>query len=141
MDPLKMDNLLEHRGYFGSVAFSAEDNCLIGKVLFINDNLNFDGESIEQIKTNFQATIDDYLAFCERRGVVPDQPCKGTFNVWVGEEIHRAAAVAAARARINLNEFVKVSIQEKLDSVAKKRSRSDQLPRNPSAPGISVKPR
>lgn len=136
-----MDNLLEHRGYFGSVAFSAEDNCLIGKVLFINDSLNFDGDSIEQIKTSFQATIDDYLAFCERRGVLPDQPCKGTFNVRVGEEIHRAAAVAAARAGINLNEFVKVSIQEKLDSVAKKRSRPNLSSKNPSAPGASAKPR
>ena len=38
-----MNNLLEYRGYFGAVRFSAEDDCLVGKVLFINDSLNFDG--------------------------------------------------------------------------------------------------
>jgi len=75
-----------------------------------------------------------------RRGLHPDQPCKGTFNVRVGEDIHRAAAVAAARTGVNLNEFVKVSIQEKLDSVAKKRTRPDLTHKSPANPGASARP-
>lgn len=109
-----MNNLLEYRGYSGSVRFSAEDDCLVGKVLFINDSLNFDGQSITEIKQHFKETIDEYLSFCARSGAAPDQPCKGSFNVRVGAEMHRAAVVAAAQAGMNLNEFVKVALQDKL---------------------------
>lgn len=117
-----MNNLLEYRGYFGAVSYSSEDDCLVGKVLFINDSLNFDGQSIAEIKKHFKETVDDYLSFCARNGTPPDQACKGSFNVRVGPDLHRASVIAAAQAGMNLNEYVKTALQEKLEADSGKAS-------------------
>jgi predicted HicB family RNase H-like nuclease len=47
---------------------------MVGKVLGINDSLNFDGRSAEEMKARFENTIDDYLMFCAACGVAPDLP-------------------------------------------------------------------
>lgn len=44
-------------------------------------------------------------------GKQPDQPFKGTFNVWISPELHRKAILAASAS---LNAFVSDAIQEKL---------------------------
>lgn len=113
-----MSNILEYKGYQGSVEFSAEDGLLFGKVLFINDSLMFHGGSVEEVLIGFQEVVDDYLLFCEEQGVVPDQPFKGTFNVRIGPELHRAAALASTRQHVNLNEFVRNAVAEKIDRLA-----------------------
>jgi hypothetical protein len=66
--------LLPYRGYTGSIRFSTEDGLMVGKVLGINDSLNFDGRSAEEMKARFENTIDDYLMFCAACGVAPDLP-------------------------------------------------------------------
>lgn len=112
-----MSNVLEYKGYQGSVDFNAEDGLLFGKVLFINDSLMFHGTSIAEAIAAFHEVVDDYLIFCKQRGVDPDQPFKGTFNVRIGPELHRTAAIAAARQSINLNELIKQAVAEKVESL------------------------
>ena len=109
-----MSNILEYRGYQGSVDFSTEDGLLFGKVLFINDSLMFHGASVQEITEAFHEVIDDYLLFCKQKGVEPDQPFKGSFNVRIGSELHRVAASLAVRQGVNLNEFVRQAIAEKV---------------------------
>lgn len=47
-------------------------------------------------------------------GIEPIKPCKGSFNVRVGHELHLAATVAPHNYSMNLNEFVKQALVEKL---------------------------
>jgi predicted HicB family RNase H-like nuclease len=102
--------LLRYKGYYGSVEVSTEDNCLFGKLEFINPLVNYEGESVRELESSFKAAVNDYLADCNTHNLSPAITCKGSFNVRVGSKIHLAAAVKAKEAGMNLNEFVKQAV-------------------------------
>ncbi len=104
-------NKLAHAGFTGSFEVSLEDDCLIGRVLFIDDIITYEGETVAELTANFKAAVDRYLAHCKKTGKLANKPYSGTFNVRIGSELHRAAAIAANDATINLNEFVAQAIQ------------------------------
>lgn len=109
-----MSKTLEYHGYTGSVEFSAEDDCLFGKIEFVDDLIMFDGTSVAEIKRAFHAAVDSYLNLCKSQGKEPNPSFKGSFNVRIDRDLHRRAAIAAKQKGITLNEFVKESISEKL---------------------------
>lgn len=106
---------LTHNGYIGSIEVSVEDACLHGRILFIDDLVAYEGESIPEIRTAFQDAVDRYLAHCKRVGKSASKPYSGTFNVRIGSELHSKAAKVAHMKKINLNEFVKQAIQAAID--------------------------
>ncbi|MDR2568768.1 MAG: type II toxin-antitoxin system HicB family antitoxin [Oscillospiraceae bacterium] len=65
------NNMLQYNNYFGSVEFSAEDDCFFGKIIGITDLITFEGDSIQSLKTAFQEAIDDYLLLCKEVGKEP----------------------------------------------------------------------
>ncbi len=103
---VSMSNVLEYKGYLGTVEFSVEDNCLCGKVEFINDLILFEGTSIKEIQQAFRDAIDHYLQSCAARQVPPEHPFKGSFNVRVGRDLHQKAAYEARRRGVALNELI-----------------------------------
>ena len=107
---------LQYKGYQGTVEISPEDNVLYGKLLFISPLITYEGTTAQEIDTAFKEAVDSYLSDCMAEGIEPIKPCKGSFNVRVGHKLHLAAAVASHRESINLNEFVKQALSEKLQS-------------------------
>ena len=69
-----MSNILEYKGYKGSVVFSAPDNCLWGKILGITSNISYEADSVDNIKFAFEEAVDDYLDFCSDRSLEPNVP-------------------------------------------------------------------
>jgi predicted HicB family RNase H-like nuclease len=67
-----MSAMLEYKGYFGSVAYSAEDEVLHGRVEFIRDLVTYEGKDAKGIKAAFQEAVDDYLELCEAEGLKAD---------------------------------------------------------------------
>ena len=106
---------LKYKGYAGTIEVSIEDGCLHGSILFINDLITYEGNTVEEIKASFEDAVNRYLAYCEETGKPADKPCSGTFNVRVGPELHRKAVEAAHDHGITLNEFVTRSIQATID--------------------------
>ena len=100
------DNILEYKGYYTKIEFSAEDKVLFGKIEGIGDLVNFESESPETIEAEFHKAVDDYLAFCRDLGKSPEKPYKGMFNVRVTPELHRKAAIEADKRGESLNAFV-----------------------------------
>lgn len=109
-----MSNILEYKGYLGSVEFSVEDTCLFGKIEFINDLILFDGKSVLEVEKAFRDAVDSYLEFCEAQGTEPNQPFKGSFNIRIGEGLHRQASFEAKKRGIALNELVTLAIKGEL---------------------------
>ena len=62
---------LEYKGYFGTIEYSPEDNCLYGKVLGIPKNLaiTYEGDTATDLVRDFRNGIDSYLEFCKERGI------------------------------------------------------------------------
>lgn len=109
-----MNDMLKHKGYYGSVHFDEDELILYGKVEFIKALINYEAESAADLKSAFIEAVDDYLLMCEQENIKPDRPFKGTFNVRVGESLHEQATIAASNRGIRLNEFVKQALQHEL---------------------------
>lgn len=103
-------NILEYKGYFTKIEYSAEDKVLHGKIEGINDLINFESESIFEIEDEFHAAVDDYLEFCSEVGKEPDKVYKGTFNVRINPDLHRKASLLAFREGITLNRIVEKAL-------------------------------
>jgi predicted HicB family RNase H-like nuclease len=99
--------LLFHRGYYGSIEASPEDDCLFGKLQFIRALVSYEGRTVSELEQAFHEAVADYLADCESAGRAPELPCKGSFNVRVGHALHLAASVAAARRNVTLNDLTR----------------------------------
>lgn len=99
-------NILEYKGYYTKIEYSAEDRVLYGKIEGIRDLVNFESDNIEGVEQEFRSAVDDYLAFCEDLGQNPEKAYKGVFNVRITPELHREAAIAADKNNETLNAFV-----------------------------------
>lgn len=112
-----MNNVLEYKGYYTKVEYSAEDGILYGKIEGIKDLVNFECENAADVEAEFQRAVDDYLAFCRDLGESPDKPYRGVFNVRISPELHRRAAMAADKRGETLNAFVARAIESSCQAV------------------------
>lgn len=109
-------NVLEYKGYFGTVEFSAKDNILLGKVLGVNGLVSYEGDSITELRTDFENAVDDYVASCEELGIEPEKSYKGSFNVRISPQLHKALAVFAVTHNITLNATVEKALEDFISS-------------------------
>mgnify|MGYP001003737412 CR=1 FL=1 len=109
-----MSNTLLYKGYEGSIEYSREDDCLYGKVLGIDKRqlITYEGSSIDELKADFEAGIDDYLETCHQHGWKPAKPYSGTLSVRLTPALHAKAAQRSEELGISLNAFIKQTLQE-----------------------------
>ncbi len=99
--------MMQYKGYRGSVEVSLEDNVLYGSIQFIKDLVTYEAENLEQLRYEFELAVNDYLETCRQVGKEPEKEFSGTFNVRVGSEIHKKAAIVATLEGVTLNEFTR----------------------------------
>ena len=63
-----ISSLMEYNGYHAKVEFDSEDRIFIGRVLGINDSLNFHGESVNELTQSMHDCLDNYLEYCKQVG-------------------------------------------------------------------------
>ena len=98
--------MMEYKGYIGKVEFDDEAGIFHGEVINTRDVITFQGESVEELKTAFHDSVDDYLAFCRERGEDPDKPFSGQFVTRVPPDLHRQVNLAASLSGKSLNAWV-----------------------------------
>ncbi|HEX7241844.1 MAG TPA: type II toxin-antitoxin system HicB family antitoxin [Longimicrobiaceae bacterium] len=105
--------MIEYRGYVGVFEYDPDDELFRGRVVNLGkDGITFAGTSVEELKRELAASVDDYLAWCAERGESPEKPFNGTFLVRSTPELHRAAFIAAARSQKSLNAWVVETLRE-----------------------------
>ena len=105
---------LTYKDYLGSVSFSAEDEIFYGKIEHINDLITFESQNAHELKKAFEEAVDDYISFCKEKGVSPDKPFKGSFNVRVKPSLHKLACQRAMQKGMSLNKFIEASLEKEL---------------------------
>lgn len=105
-----MSNVIQYKGYFGSVEFSSDDDVFNGKLLGINDLVTFEGDSVTTLKSAFEEAVEDYLETCKKLKKQPNKPYKGTFNVRIPSTLHESVAIIASRKNISLNDYIKFAL-------------------------------
>jgi predicted HicB family RNase H-like nuclease len=78
-----MSSTLQHRGYEGSVQYSAEDKMLHGRLLTARDLISYGGIDLAELEINFRDAVDEYLAFCSETGKAPDAPIRTSDEIEV----------------------------------------------------------
>lgn len=109
-----MNNEFSYAGYSGSCEASIEDDCLHGRILFIDDLITYEGNSIPELKTSFEAAVDRYVAYCAQTGKPANKPYSGNFNIRVSPDIHKAAAQHAQRDGVSLNQYVGRALEKEV---------------------------
>ena len=106
-----MSDMLEYKGYNGTVEYSKADNILFGKVLGIKGFISYKGDSVQALKEDFESTVDDYLKDCAEDGIEPQRPYKGSFNVRISPDLHRSLALYSASHGQTLNSTVEEALK------------------------------
>ena len=99
---------LKYKDYSGTVEYSENDNCLYGKVIGMNKNIiSYEGKTVEELKTDFEAGVDLYLEGCQERGVKPQKPYSGSLNIRIPSELHSQLALKAQMTGRSINAIIK----------------------------------
>jgi predicted HicB family RNase H-like nuclease len=106
---------LKYKGYSGSAEFSLEDECLHGRIQFIDDLITYEAETVLGLNQAFKDAVDRYLAYCEKTGNPANKPFSGTFNIRTAPETHRRAAQSAFESGVTLNEWVGTALERALN--------------------------
>ena len=112
-----MNHMMSHKGYYGSVQYSDEDEVFFGKIEFIKALVNYEGTSIESLKAAFQEAVDDYLQLCGDEGMTPEKPFDGIINIHTKSDLHRKAALYAKNQGVALNDVVTEALDFYLSNI------------------------
>lgn len=98
-------NTMSHKGYTARVEFDERDSIFVGRVLGTRTIIGFHGETVSQLRAEFEAAVEDFLRDCKEQGVKPEKPASGKLLLRVPPEVHGAALVAAHAAGKSLNQW------------------------------------
>jgi len=62
-----LNNLIAYKGFKGSVEYSAEDDCLFGKIVGVNDLISYEAQDLPGIKKAFEEAVEEYIGILEER--------------------------------------------------------------------------
>jgi len=100
-----MRNTMTYKRYTARVEFDPRDGIFVGTVIGIADRITFHGEAVDELRADFQAAVDHYLADCEATGRSPLKAVSGKMMLRVSPEVHARALVAAKVEGKSLNQW------------------------------------
>jgi predicted HicB family RNase H-like nuclease len=101
---------IEHHGSVARIELDQDEKILHGRVININDVVTFEAASAPQLLREFKRSMEDYFAFCKKRGEEPEKPFSGKFVLRVDPAVHRAIAVAADREAKSINKWAEETL-------------------------------
>lgn len=105
-------NTMNHKGYTARVEFDERDSIFVGRVLGLHAMISFHGETVAELRSEFETAIEEFLRDCKEQGVRPEKPASGKLMLRVPPEVHGAALVAAQAAGKSLNQWATEVLEE-----------------------------
>ena len=105
-------NTMTNKGYTAHVGFDERDNIFVGRILGIRNIISFHGETVAELKTEFELAVKDYLADCKQQGIAPEKSASGKLLLRVPPEVHGRALIAAQAAGKSLNQWATEVLQQ-----------------------------
>ena len=79
---------MAYKVYTARVEYDERDNIFAGRILGIRNIISFHGETVTELRAEFELAIKDYLADCKEHGIHPEKPASGKLSLRVTPEIH-----------------------------------------------------
>jgi predicted HicB family RNase H-like nuclease len=98
--------MMTYKGYGCTVRFDDEADVFHGEVSGLRDVVTFQGRTVDELRSAFRESVDDYLEFCESRGEEPDKPYSGRFLLRLDPTLHRRLVELSAEEGESLNNWI-----------------------------------
>jgi predicted HicB family RNase H-like nuclease len=98
-------NTMTCKGYTARVEYDERDDLFVGRILGIRNIISFHGQTVGELRMEFEHAVKDYLADCKEQGLQPEKPASGKLLLRVPPELHGRAMVAAQAAGKSLNQW------------------------------------
>lgn len=105
-----MSNIIEYKGYIGSVEYSADDGVFCGKLLGIDALVMYDGTNVDELISDFHTAVDDYLIFCEQDGREPAKPNTALLDVELDKNLYEKLERYISDHKVTLEHAVEFAI-------------------------------
>ncbi len=109
--------MMQYKGYTGRVEFDDGADLFHGEVIGLRDVITFQGRTVAEVKRAFRDSVDDYLAFCAKRGEEPEKPFTGKLMLRLSPDLHRRVYVAAKQAGTSLNAWMTQTLAHETEHV------------------------
>jgi predicted HicB family RNase H-like nuclease len=107
-------NVMAYKGYKARIEFDQRDDIFLGKIVGIADTITFHGETVKELRADFEAAVDHYIADCEATGRKPLKAASGKIMLRVSPDVHARALATAKTSGKSLNQWA----EEVLDKAA-----------------------
>mgnify|MGYP003603651676 FL=1 len=98
-------NAMSYKGYTARIEFDERDNIFVGRVLGVKAIIGFHGETVTELRADFEAAIDFMIEESQKQGITPEKPASGNLMLRVSPELHAEALIAAQSAGKSLNQW------------------------------------
>ena len=109
--------MLNYRGYIAKTDFDEHANVFSGVVINSRSLISFEGGDTESVKQSFHDVVDSHLQACKKRGISPEKPYSGKFNVRISPLLHEKLAIKAAEENLSQNKYIEKLFTRDLESV------------------------
>jgi predicted HicB family RNase H-like nuclease len=103
--------MLKYKGYTGVVQFDDEAMIFHGEVIGIRDVITFRGTTPEEIKKEFERSIDGYIDWCKELGQEPEKPYSGNIHLRLQPDLHAKLAAEAKVSGMSLNRYINQTLK------------------------------
>ena len=101
---------MKYKNYEAAVRYDEEAEVFYGEVINTRDVIIFQGKSVEELKKEFEDSVEDYLEFCRERGEEPDKPFSGDVILHISPELHHRLYTKAKRTGKTLNSLIEENL-------------------------------
>jgi predicted HicB family RNase H-like nuclease len=101
-----LTNLLRYKDHYARIAFDPSADAFHGRVVGIQDVIDFYGRTPDELREEFKNSVEDYLAWCAEEGTKPEKTWIGRLTIRVDEDLHRRLVVAAAARSESVNAWI-----------------------------------
>lgn len=74
----------------------------------------YEGNTIEELRADFESGIESYIAGCLADGREPRKAFSGTLNIRISPDIHSRIAMLAQEAGTTINGYIKSALENQL---------------------------
>ena len=106
--------MMTYQSYEALVEYDEDADLFHGEIVNLRDVITFQGRSTAELKKAFAESVEDYLAFCAKRGEEPEKPFSGQFVVRVAPNLHRRIASAARKNNQSLNKYISEVLEKQV---------------------------
>ena len=111
-------SLMTLDGFHARIDYDEETDLFRGEILGLSGGADFYGSSPEELRKEFRASLDVFLAVCREKGIEPRRQYSGRFNLRISPELHEQLALHAQATHKSLNAFAQEALERSLSAAS-----------------------